>query len=426
MGFRDLAKFNIAILAKQGWQLLTNPDSLLSKVLKGRYYPNENFLNASLGSNPSYTWKSIWCTRGLLEKGYGWRVGDGKSINVWTDPWLLDTTSGRLQSLDSNPPLSKVSDLIIPNTNRWNTDLIFSIFSPSQASSILSIQLPHFSREDLIIWRADKSGLYSVRSGYKLLSGVHLMSDSNGYLQQSDSPSIYKKLWTSNLPAKVKVMVWRFFRNYLPTNVNLRVRRIQVQLDCNLCGAGAESIHHLASECQFSLVVFSRLNISLPPVSEEQDWLSWLSNLFIRNSSTVLEALFVAIWAIWTYRNRKIHEGASQTPAEVATFINKYLAEWRACHEASSQKPASHIVTNWVPPSGEEMKLNFDAGFNANNKTSISGIIVRNSEGQIMAAATYPHRNVPSPEIAEGLACYKALVLALDLGFSRIAVEGDA
>ncbi|GMI74475.1 hypothetical protein HRI_001116800 [Hibiscus trionum] len=426
MGFRDLAKFNIAILAKQGWQLLTNPDSLLFKVLKGRYYPTENFLSASLGSNPSYTWKSIWCTRGLLEKGYGWRVGHGKSISIWTDPWLLDTTSGRVQSLDNTLSLSKVSDLIISTTNSWNRDLINSIFSPTQASSILSIQLPHFSREDLIIWRADKSGIYSVRSGYKLLCGVHLMTDSSGTLQQSDTPSIYKKLWTSNLPAKVKVMVWRFFKNYLPTNVNLRIWRIQVHLDCNLCGAGAESVYHLASECQFSLVVFSSLNISLPPVSDEQDWLSWLSNLFMSNSSTVLESFFIAIWAIWTYRNRKVHESVSQTPAEVVAYVNKYIAEWRICHGATSQKPASHTATNWVPPSGEEIKFNFDAGFNAISKTSISGIIVRNSKGEIMAAATYPHRDVSSPEIAEALACYKALILASNLGFSRISVEGDA
>ncbi|GMI66103.1 hypothetical protein HRI_000279600 [Hibiscus trionum] len=426
MGFRDLAKFNVAILAKQGWQLLTNPDSLISKVLKGRYYPTSNFLNASLGSNPSYTWKSIWCTRGLLEKGYGWRIGDGKSVNIWTDPWLLDTATGRLHVLNSNPSYSKVSELINSTSNSWNRDIINSIFNPAQASSILSIQLPHYSREDLIIWRADKSGMYSVRSGYKLLCGVQYMTDRSGTLQQSDTPSIFKNLWTANLPAKVKVMVWRFFKNYLPTTVNLRIRRIQVHLECNLCGVGAESIYHLASECQFSLEVFASLTISLPPVSDEQDWFSWLSNLFIRNSSADMESFFTAIWAIWTYRNRKVHESISQTPFEVAAYVKKYIAEWRVCHGTTSQKPTSQIAPIWVPPSGDEMKLNFDAGFNATSKTSISGIIVRNSEGEIMAAASYPHRDVSSPEIAEALACHRALVLASEQGFRRISVEGDA
>ncbi|GMJ10011.1 hypothetical protein like AT3G09510 [Hibiscus trionum] len=157
----------------------------------------------------------------------------------------------------------------------------------------------------------------------------------------------------------------------------------------------------------------------------EQDWLSWLSNLFKCNSSTVMELFFTAIWVIWTYRNRKVHESISQTPTEVYAFVKKYIAKLRVCQETTSQKPDSQIAPTWVPPFGDEMKLNFDASFNADSKTSISGIIVRNSEGGIMATASYPLRYVSSPEIAEALACYRALVLASELGFRRISVEGD-
>ena len=48
MGFRDLAIFNLALLGKQCWRLLTNANSLCAKVLKGMYYPEGIFgqLNA--------------------------------------------------------------------------------------------------------------------------------------------------------------------------------------------------------------------------------------------------------------------------------------------------------------------------------------------------------------------------------------------
>jgi hypothetical protein len=40
MGFRELELFNLALLGKHGWRFLNNPDTLCSRVLKGRYYPD--------------------------------------------------------------------------------------------------------------------------------------------------------------------------------------------------------------------------------------------------------------------------------------------------------------------------------------------------------------------------------------------------
>lgn len=36
MGFRSMSKFNISLLAKQGWRLINILDSLLSRVLKAK------------------------------------------------------------------------------------------------------------------------------------------------------------------------------------------------------------------------------------------------------------------------------------------------------------------------------------------------------------------------------------------------------
>lgn len=62
-----MSKFNIAMLAKQGWCVMDRPTSLLSEVLKAKYFPNGDFLSANLGNNPSYVWKSLWATRGIIE-----------------------------------------------------------------------------------------------------------------------------------------------------------------------------------------------------------------------------------------------------------------------------------------------------------------------------------------------------------------------
>ena len=38
--------------------------------------------------NASYAWRSILKGWDMLKEGMRWRVGDGNSIRVWTDPWL--------------------------------------------------------------------------------------------------------------------------------------------------------------------------------------------------------------------------------------------------------------------------------------------------------------------------------------------------
>lgn len=59
LGFKDLHDFNVSMLGKQGWRLLNNQTSLVSRVYKARYYPRCDFLNASIGNNPSFVWRSI-------------------------------------------------------------------------------------------------------------------------------------------------------------------------------------------------------------------------------------------------------------------------------------------------------------------------------------------------------------------------------
>ena len=82
MGFRDIHAFNFAMLAKQAWRLLNHQNSLFFRVYKARYFPNVSFLEAELGSNPSYIWRSLLKAREIILAGARWKVGCGTSINI--------------------------------------------------------------------------------------------------------------------------------------------------------------------------------------------------------------------------------------------------------------------------------------------------------------------------------------------------------
>jgi hypothetical protein len=82
LGFRDLAVFNKALLAKQGLRISTNSNSLVARFLKDKYYPSKEFMAAGVGCHPSYAWRSICQARKMLKLGVGWRVRNGESIKI--------------------------------------------------------------------------------------------------------------------------------------------------------------------------------------------------------------------------------------------------------------------------------------------------------------------------------------------------------
>ncbi|XP_031099762.1 uncharacterized protein LOC116003958 [Ipomoea triloba] len=90
IGFKVLSRFNVALLAKQGWRLMTNPTSLADSY-KARYYPRDDFLDAKIGVNPSYCWRSILASQEVLRRGSYRRIGNGQDTCVWRyQPETLD------------------------------------------------------------------------------------------------------------------------------------------------------------------------------------------------------------------------------------------------------------------------------------------------------------------------------------------------
>lgn len=123
MGFRDISSFNQALVAKQGWRLIQNLDSLAARVLKARYFKEAGFLSASIGSNPSYNWRSILWGRQVILNGYRWRIGNGGNVSVYRGNWI---TRPSIFKLVSSPkmPLDATVSILIDNDNNWKTYLI--------------------------------------------------------------------------------------------------------------------------------------------------------------------------------------------------------------------------------------------------------------------------------------------------------------
>lgn len=77
----------LKISSKLSWpsrRLFNNPDSLIAKIYKGKYYANKSFMDCG-----------ILFGRELLSKGLIKSIGDGKTTLVWSEKWIMDEAPRR-------------------------------------------------------------------------------------------------------------------------------------------------------------------------------------------------------------------------------------------------------------------------------------------------------------------------------------------
>ena len=171
MGFKEIKKFNEALLAKQVWRMLKNPESLYHRVFKARFFPDCSILEATSSSNGSYAWKSILSARDVVRRGMIWSIRDGKLVSIKEDKWLPDQVYRTVSSpLPSIPPDAKVSMLIDTEIRAWKEEDVRHMFLPHEAKKILSISLSTKLPQDNIIWSKNPSGVFSTQITYQLLA----------------------------------------------------------------------------------------------------------------------------------------------------------------------------------------------------------------------------------------------------------------
>ncbi|XP_074377607.1 uncharacterized protein LOC141719125 [Apium graveolens] len=192
--FRNLYGFNIAMLGKkQVWNLIYQPNSLVARVFKAKYYPNGNILNATRTGGSSFIWSGLWKAKEELKNDFRWVVGDGKTINVFSDPWLQRKQTRSVEARD------------------------YSL------SSNTKVRIPQYDVCDRVAWTNSKEGMYTVKSGYQtwcefatqcwqqlgLQDNREEVEDASEWLLDKMSSESVEKLCT------IAVILWGiwFFRN---------------------------------------------------------------------------------------------------------------------------------------------------------------------------------------------------------------------
>ncbi|KAG7547827.1 Reverse transcriptase zinc-binding domain [Arabidopsis suecica] len=386
-------------------------------------------MDVSLSSNPSHGWRGILAGREVIRKGLGRIVGNGESINVWKDAWLSTTTP--LSPFGPATEIAqslKVCDLLLED-NTWNVSAIRSHL-PQYEDFIRKLRPSSLKTEDSFAWLPDKSGVYSSKSGYRLIKKNKVSS-----LQETFSWT--SSVWKVQTSPKLKNFLWKIAAGALPVGEQLASRGIHIPTACKRCGA-AESLCHLFLHCPYAKKVWS-----LAPVLFGQALLSQTvprKLLEVLKQSINLPPTGISssplypwiLWNLWTARNQFLFADKLYTEKET---IHKAIQDAKAWHQAThpelEQSPASSVATlgrtpNVGPPLPNSVFLETDAAWKEELSLCGLGWIGRDEESILCFQDSGTESFVASALQAEALAIKAGLKSAIDKGFSSVHLKSDS
>uniref|UniRef100_A0A2N9GD20 RNase H type-1 domain-containing protein n=1 Tax=Fagus sylvatica TaxID=28930 RepID=A0A2N9GD20_FAGSY len=372
LGFRDLQKFNIALLAKQFWRLMHSTNSLLYKVFSAKFFPSGNILEASENNRGSFAWHSILKAKALILSGFNWRVGDGSRIPIKGSNWLPDEGHRRVLSpLIDLPKDARVAELIHGSPPTWN--------------------IHKFGSRD---------GKYTVRSGHKLL-----LRDVQGSQPESsrqwDPDPLWKRIWGARVPAKVKSFLWRACHDALPTNSGIFKRKVIPTPHCSLCRNQCEDSTHALWAC--------------PVVS--QAWTVAPEFFDLRKTEPMPFSVLVS-QVIQINSDVLLEKFATRAQA----FLQEYLT---VTTEEKTERPKPPPA-QWKLPVTNYYKLNFDGAIFKDSNSGGIGVVIRDNTGLVIATLSQKVYSTHTAEMIEALAARRAIIFAKEVGIDDVEVEGDA
>jgi ribonuclease HI len=431
LGFRDFHSFNMAMVAKQGWNFMHNSNSLVARIYKARYFPKNSFLEANIGNNPSFAWRSIWRARQVLSYGCRWQIGDGSKIKVMHEPWVRASEECCLNAPQNHNVYNlTVQQLMLPNMKRWDMDKINSLFPIELAHDIAAVPLLDVVLEDRLVWKEEKDGVYSVRSGYR-----KFVKEKNRGCRENSREG-WNSLWKIHAPPKAKQLLWRICKDCLPTRSRLINRCVQCPEECPLCLSNVEEEMHLFFNCdsirqawhvmELANIIQSRLHIFT-------NIRNFIFDICRNESKMDAGKVAVLLYCAWQNRNNKVWTDNCLHAQQLGFHASRVWLDWATVHglheEQQQRAPpttAASSCFHWQQPPHGYYKCNVDASFYNLAGSTGWGWVLRDSHGYFKLAGSNIVATTFSVLEGEALALVEAMNEVIQRGLPFVIFESDS
>ncbi|KAL3520032.1 hypothetical protein ACH5RR_018181 [Cinchona calisaya] len=340
-----------------------------------------------------FFWRSIIKGRKVLMRGIRWRVGNGRSISVWEDPWVPIPYLFKVPNQSRNlRPNARVCEFIDHKRKEWKVQALKSLLNDYVVEQILEIPTSPFLPEDS--------------------------------MSRSKERKFSKAIWKLNVPPKVRIFMWRACSDISPTGYNLRIRLAGDERRCAKCGSLAETDKHIFFERNFAKTVWSELipanELILSSMSSFKDLFRWIMET---KDAQLAELLAVVTWLIWRSRNERIFEGKERDAEQIGRYTLNFLQECRNIN-GRLEGHINVVIKKWAPPTRDLLKINVDGAYS--EKGVGIRLVVRDYQGEIQAITVDRAPGAIDAEYTESLAFLMGLKFVKDFGISHFVLEGNA
>ena len=182
---------------------------------------------------------------------------------MWRDRWIPQPSIFHPITLPNTLHIDfMVSELIDEATSEWKAALIKQIFLPTKAQTILSIPRSHRRTNDCMVWAYTPKGNFMVNSAYKVAITISQNTTTEGASTNDTMGRFWRKIWSLDIPNKLKTFAWKASRNILPMKVYLCRCGVIDNATCEACDWVEETSGHLFWDCTKAREVWLAMRIS--------------------------------------------------------------------------------------------------------------------------------------------------------------------
>ncbi|KAI5313645.1 hypothetical protein L3X38_042821 [Prunus dulcis] len=106
----------------------------ISHVIKGRSFPDSNFLEARSGCRASWAWLSLLKARDVIMTGAHWQISNGARARFWIDRWVSSLPDLHPHCVPSSNEVWNMTgfEVIDHDIGAWNFESIEGLISDSE------------------------------------------------------------------------------------------------------------------------------------------------------------------------------------------------------------------------------------------------------------------------------------------------------